>query len=299
MQHTEMLAQLVGGAGFVAALDQSGGSTPAALKALGVGEDMYSNEEEMFALMHAMRVRVLKAPSMNGRRVLGVILFERTMDAQIEAVPVPRFLWQRGIISFVKIDQGLEKDKGGVQLMKPIPGLDSLLSRARSRDVLGTKMRSVINVASHRGIGDVVRQQFELANHILDQRLVPIIEPEVNIASATRDECEKILLGELSNALDGQSYGRRVVLKLTPPVTDGLYAPLIAHPNCARVLALSGGLSQEAACAALARNRGMIASFSRALLQDLRVQMDDAEFNETLGRAVERIYLASTIKQLG
>ena len=299
MQHSDMMAQLIGGAGFIAALDQSGGSTPAALEALGISADMYSGEEEMFALMHAMRVRVLKAPTVDGRRVLGVILFERTMDAQIEAIPVPEFLWRRGMVSFVKIDQGLEKDSGGVQFMKPMPHLENLLSRARLRGVLGTKMRSVINVASHSGIADIVRQQFELANHILDQHLVPIIEPEVNIASATREECERILLAELSNALDGQSYGRRVVLKLTPPVAEGLYAPLVAHPSCARVLALSGGLSQEAACAALTKNRGMIASFSRALLQNLRIQMDDGEFNEALERAVESIYLASTIKQIG
>lgn len=298
MQHSDMMAQLIGGAGFIAALDQSGGSTPAALEALGIGADMYSGEEEMFALMHALRVRIMTAPFFDGRSILGVILFERTMDAQIDAMPVPAFLWRRGILSFVKIDQGLEKDTGGVQLMKPMPDLESLLSRARSKRVLGTKMRSVINVASHQRIGAVVRQQFELANHILDQHLVPIIEPEVNIASATREECEKILLAELSNALDGQFHGRRVVLKLTPPVSAGLYAPLIAHPNCARVLALSGGLSQAAACETLARNRGVIASFSRALLQGLRYRMDDAEFYEVLGQAIERIYLASIRKEL-
>ena len=298
MKYAEMMAQLVGGAGFVAALDQSGGSTPSALQAIGIGADRYSGEDEMFALIHELRVRVMTSPCFDGRRVLGAILFERTMDAQIDTVPVPEFLWRRGIVSFVKIDQGLEKDTGGVQLMKPMPDLESLLSRARSRAVLGTKMRSVINVASHRGIGDVVRQQFELANHVLDQRLVPIIEPEVNIASATRQECESILLAELSNALDGQAYGRRVVLKLSLPVSDGLYAPLVAHPSCARVLALSGGLSQDAACAALERNRGMIASFSRALLQDLRAPMQDQEFNDVLGSAVERIYRASTVKRL-
>lgn len=291
-----MMAQVVGGAGFIAALDQSGGSTPKALKGYGVEENEYSGDDEMFAKIHEMRSRIVTAPSFNGRKVLGAILFEKTMDGDADGKPVPALLWERGVVPFLKVDKGLEDEQDGVQLMKPMPELDALLDRANAKGVFGTKMRSVIQSASKSGISAIVKQQFEVANAILDKGLLPIVEPEVNIKSTDRAQSEDILLQELKAALDAQDHGRRIMLKLSIPAKADLYAPLIAHPNCARVVALSGGFSQDEACSELAKNHGMIASFSRALLQDLRAQQSDEEFDQVLGAAIDKIYTASTLK---
>ncbi len=296
MTDPRMMAQMVGGAGFIAALDQSGGSTPGALKAYGIGEDAFSSEEQMYELIHEMRVRIITAPSFNGRKVIAAILFEKTMDGQAAGTPVPTALWQRGVVPFLKVDKGLEVEADGVQLMKPIPGLDDLLARAVKLGVFGTKMRSVIKAADRRGIAAIVKQQFEVAEKILAHGLVPIIEPEVSIKSADRESIEDILLDELTKALDAMTGAKRVMLKLSIPAKADLYAPLIGHMRVARVVALSGGFSRAEACAHLTQNHGMIASFSRALLEDLRHQMSDAEFDKTLGAAIDEIYTASVVK---
>ena len=296
MQDPIMMAQIVGGAGFIAALDQSGGSTPGALKAYGVGEDAYSNDEEMFDLIHQMRVRIIMAPSFSGRKVIGAILFERTMDGLANGLPVPAALWKRGVVPFLKVDKGLEDEIDGVRLMKPNSGLGSLLDRAAALGVFGTKMRSVIELANSTGIADVVRQQFEVAEQICDHGLMPIVEPEVSIKSPERAAADRILLEEIEKALDGLTGERRVMLKLSIPAEPDLFAPLVGHRRVARVVALSGGFSRPDACRELARNHGMIASFSRALLEDLRHQLDDAEFDRTLGAAIDEIYAASVVK---
>jgi len=293
MQDPKMMAQTKEGNGFIAALDQSGGSTPGALKAYGIGEDAYSNDEDMFGLIHQMRTRIITAPSFNGDKVIGAILFEKTMDGQADGKPVPQLLWERGVVPFLKVDKGLEEEADGVRMMKPIPGLDALLERAVQKGVFGTKMRSVIDLASPTGIAAIVKQQFELADQIAKHGLIPIIEPEVSIKSPERAEAEAILLAELTKALDALPEGRQVMLKLTLPVQANLYAPLVDHQRVARVVALSGGFAREEACKHLAENRGVIASFSRALLEDLRHQMSDDEFDRTLGRAIDEIYRAS------
>lgn len=293
MQDPKMLAKITEGKGFIAALDQSGGSTPGALKGYGIGEDAYSNDEEMFGLIHQMRSRIITAPSFNGDKVIGAILFEKTMDGQADGKPVPQLLWERGVVPFLKVDKGLEDEADGVRMMKPIAGLDALLERAVQKGVFGTKMRSVIERASPSGIAAIVKQQFEVADQIAKHGLVPIIEPEVSIKSPERAEAEAILLDELTKALDALSEGRQVMLKLTIPVQPNLYAPLVAHPRVARVVALSGGFTRQEACEHLAKNRGVIASFSRALLEDLRHQMSDEEFDRTLGKAIDEIYQAS------
>lgn len=298
MLDPKMMAQIVGGAGFIAALDQSGGSSPKALQGYGIGPDAFSSDDEMFALIHQMRCRIISAPCFNGQKVLAAILFEKTMDGDVNGHSVPGFLWQRGVVPFLKVDKGLEDEADGVQMMKPMPQLGALLDRARGKGVFGTKMRSVINSTSASGIEAIVSQQFDVANQIIDKGLMPIIEPEVNIKSSTRGECDGLLLATLTRALDSQPHGRRVMLKLSIPAEPDLYASLVAHPNCARVVALSGGFSQTDACTELAKNRGMIASFSRALLQDLRVDMSDALFNDTLSAAIDRIYSASTLKTI-
>ncbi len=294
MHDPVMMAQMVGGAGFIAALDQSGGSTPKALAGYGVGEDAWSSEDEMFALIHEMRSRIVTAPSFGSGKVLGAILFEKTMDGEAGGKPVPTLLWERGVVPFLKVDKGLEDEADGVQLMKPMPDLEALLDRAAAKGVFGTKMRSVIHSASGSGIAGIVDQQFEVGNRILDKGLMPIIEPEVSIKSPDRARSDGILVRELIRALDGQE--RRVMLKLSIPAEPNLFAPVIAHPKVARVVALSGGFSQDEACSELARNIGMIASFSRALLQDLRHDQDDAEFDRVLGAAIDKIYAASTAK---
>lgn len=296
MQNAKMLDQMGKGDGFIAALDQSGGSTPKALKGYGIDESAYSNDEEMFGLIHKMRSRIITSPAFSGDKVIGAILFERTMDGQIDGRPVPEVLKSRGVVPFIKIDKGLEAEANGVQLMKPMPELDTLLARAKSLGVFGTKERSVINLADREGIAAIVRQQFEVARQVLAAGLVPIIEPEVNIKSPERAEADRILLDELVKALDALPGDDRVMLKLSIPTAAGLFQPLVDHPRVLRVVALSGGFSRPEACRELAKNPGMIASFSRALLEDLRHQMSDAEFDRALGQAIDEIYEASTAK---
>jgi len=294
--HQDMSTQICSGQGFIAALDQSGGSTPGALKAYGVGEDAYSNDEQMFDLIHQMRVRIITSPSFTGDKVIGAILFEKTMDGEADGKPVPQALWERGVVPFLKVDKGLEEEADGVRLMKPNPGLDALLGRGVSKGVFGTKMRSVIDRASPSGIAAIVGQQFEVAEQISRRGLMPIIEPEVSIKSPERAGADGILSAELTKALDALPGDRQVMLKLSIPVEAGLYEPLVDHPRVARVVALSGGFSRDEACRELARNRGMVASFSRALLEDLRHGMSDQEFDRTLGAAIDEIYEASTVK---
>jgi fructose-bisphosphate aldolase, class I len=296
MQDAEMLARVETGKGFIAALDQSGGSTPKALKGYGIEEGAWASDEEMFGLIHRMRTRIITSPAFTGDKVLGAILFERTMDGEIDGRPVPAVLRERGVVPFIKIDKGLEAEADGVQLMKPMPDLDALLGRSKALGVVGTKERSVINLANRAGIAAVVTQQFEIARQVLAAGLVPIIEPEVNIKSPERAEADRILLDELLKALDSLPGDDRVMLKLSLPVTPGLFDPLVDHPRVLRVVALSGGYARPEACAELAKNRGMIASFSRALLEDLRHQMSDAEFDAALSEAIDDIYRASTDK---
>jgi fructose-bisphosphate aldolase class I len=296
MQTSEMTAKMESGKGFIAALDQSGGSTPKALKGYGIEEGAWSSDEEMFGLIHEMRSRIITSPAFTGDKVIGAILFERTMDGTVDGRPVPEVLKARGVVPFIKIDKGLEAEENGVQLMKPMPELAALLSRARGLGMFGTKERSVINLADRAGIDAVVAQQFEIARQVLAAGLMPIIEPEVNIKSPERAEADRILLEELLKALDSLPEGERVMLKLSLPVEPGLFDPLVDHPKVLRVVALSGGYSRPEACAELAKNRGMIASFSRALLEDLRHGMNDDAFDAALGSAIDDIYRASTVK---
>ncbi|GAY21020.1 MULTISPECIES: fructose bisphosphate aldolase [Sphingobium] len=296
MQFEDMKAKIEGGNGFIAALDQSGGSTPKALKGYGIEEDAWSTEEEMFGLIHDMRSRIITSPVFSGEKVLGAILFERTMDGEAGGKSVPQALIERGVVPFIKIDKGLEDEANGVQLMKPNPGLDTLLHRAKALGVFGTKERSVINLANREGIAAVVRQQFEVGRQVLAAGLVPIIEPEVNIKSPERAEADQILLEEILKNLDALPGDDKVMLKLSLPTKAGLFDPLVDHPRVLRVVALSGGFSRSEACIELARNRGIIASFSRALLNDLRHQMSDEEFNASLGEAIDEIHGASTSK---
>jgi fructose-bisphosphate aldolase, class I len=289
----KMMQQMAAGQGFIAALDQSGGSTPKALNGYGIGEDAFSSDEEMFALIHAMRTRIITSPCFNGEKVIGAILFERTMDGEADGKSVPTALRERGVVPFLKVDKGLEDEADGVQLMKPMSDLDALLVRAKAKGVFGTKMRSVINLASKICIAAIVKQQFEVADQILGHELIPMIEPEVNIKSAERAQCDAMLLDELLKALDAMSGDKKVMLKLSIPTEANLFAPLVDHPRVLRVVALSGGFARPEACIELAKNKGMIASFSRALLQDLRHQMSDDEFDQSLGQAIEEIYQAS------
>ncbi|MBJ7499108.1 MAG: fructose bisphosphate aldolase [Sphingopyxis sp.] len=287
-----MLDQIKSGQGFIAALDQSGGSTPKALKGYGIEADAFSNDEEMFGLIHDMRSRIVTAPCFNGDKVIGAILFERTMDGEAGGKPVPALLWERGVVPFLKVDKGLEDEADGVQLMKPNPGLDALCERAVAKGVFGTKMRSVVNLANPAGIKAIVEQQFAEAARIAAHGLVPIIEPEVNIKSAERDAADRLLLRELLAALDAWT-GAPVMLKLSLPTEASLFQPLVDHPKVLRVVALSGGFARPEACVELAKNPGIIASFSRALLEDLRHQMSDDEFNASLGGAIDEIHAAS------
>ena len=296
MVDQQQAKKIAEGNGFIAALDQSGGSTPKALKGYGIEEDAYSGDEEMFGLIHQMRSRIITAPSFSGDKVVGAILFERTMDGQIDGKPVPTVLIERGVVPFIKIDKGLEDEKNGVQLMKPMPELDALLKRSKALGVFGTKERSVINLGNREGIAAVVKQQFEVGKQVLAAGLMPIIEPEVNIKSAERAEADQILLEEILKNLDALPAGDKVMLKLSLPAKSGLFDPLVDHPKVLRVVALSGGFKRPEACAQLAQNRGIIASFSRALLEDLRHQMTDAEFDASLGSAIDEIYTASTKK---
>ncbi|WP_166040156.1 fructose bisphosphate aldolase [Sphingosinicella sp. YJ22] len=296
MNQVDMTSKIATGNGFIAALDQSGGSTPKALKGYGIEEGAWGSDEEMFGLIHQMRSRIITSPSFSGDKVLGAILFERTMDGQVDGKPTPRALKDKGVVPFIKIDKGLEDEANGVQLMKPMPELDALLGRAKDLGVFGTKERSVINLANREGIAAVVKQQFDVARQVLAAGLVPIIEPEVNIKSPERAEADAILLDELVRALDSMPGDEKVMLKLSIPAEAGLFDPLVDHPRVLRVVALSGGYSRPDACRELSKNRGMIASFSRALLEDLRHQMSDAEFDRALGQAIDEIYEASTDK---
>ncbi len=297
MTDSKMATQMSAKPGFIAALDQSGGSTPKALKDYGIPEDSYQGDAEMFRLMHEMRVRIISAPGFTGEKVIGVILFERTMDGEAQGTPVPTFLWQkRGIVPFLKVDKGLEAEADGVSLMKPITGLDALLERAVKLGVYGTKMRSVINLPSKSGIAAIVAQQFEVAAQIAKHGLVPIIEPEVSIKSPDKAGAEAILHDELKRHLDAAPGDAPVMLKITIPEIHDLYADLIAHPKVQRVVALSGGYSRDEACRRLSACHGLIASFSRALVEGLSKSMSDAEFDAELGTAMEEIYRASTVK---
>ena len=297
MADSQMMSQMSKKAGFIAALDQSGGSTPGALRLYGIPDTAYDGDVEMFRLMHEMRVRIMTAPSFTGDKVIGAILFEGTMDGIAEGQPVPTFLWkERGVVPFLKVDKGLEPEKDGVSLMKPIPGLDALLERAASLGIFGTKMRSVINLPSPSGIAAIVAQQFDVAARIAGHGLVPIIEPEVSIKSPDKRGAEAILLAELTKHADALPDGRQVMLKLTIPDVPDLYAPLIGHKRIARVVALSGGYTRDDACKRLTANHGMVASFSRALTEGLVKSMSNAEFNAALAQSITEIFRASTVK---
>jgi len=292
--NADQAAQMTSGKGFIAALDQSGGSTPKALKLYGIDESAYSNDEEMFDLVHEMRCRIMTSPAFTGERVIAAILFEMTMDRQVEGKDTADYLWEdKHVVPFLKIDKGLAEEADGVQLMKPMPDLDALLARGVAKGIFGTKERSVINAANAAGIQAVVDQQFEVGRQVLSHGLMPIIEPEVNIKAADKQECEDLLKAALLAGLDGVADGQQVMFKLTPPSTDDFYAELIAHPKVMRVVALSGGYSREEANEMLARNPGMIASFSRALSEGLTAQMSDEEFNTTLDASIQAIYDAS------
>ena len=292
--NTAQAQKISTGKGFIAALDQSGGSTPKALEGYGIGKDAWKIDEEMFALMHAMRARIIKSPAFNGDRVIGAILFERTMDGDIDGKPVPAFLWEnKGVAPFLKIDKGLADDHDGVRLMKPMPDLDKLLDRAVAKGIFGTKMRSVIDAASPSGIAANVAQQFDYGRQILAKGLMPIIEPEVTISIPDKKEAEKILRDEILKNLDKLPAGQQVMLKLTIPSEANFFKPLIDHPKVMRVVALSGGYSREDANAMLAENTGLIASFSRALSEGLSAQQSDAAFNAELEKTIKSIYDAS------
>ena len=298
MANDAMYQQVSAKPGFVAALDQSGGSTPGALRAYGIPDRAWNGDEaEMFELMHEMRVRIVTSPSFTGAKVIATILFERTMDGEVKGKPVPAFLWQeRGVVPFLKVDKGLETEKDGVSLMKPIPGLDTLLKRAVKLGIFGTKMRSVINLASKPGIAAIVAQQFEVADQISAHGLMPIVEPEISIKSPDKAGCETLLRDALLGRLDALPNGVRVMLKLTLPETADFYMPLIKHASVARVVALSGGYTRAEACRRLAANHGMIASFSRALTEGLTQSMSDFEFDDAQAASIDEIYGASTAK---
>ncbi|KCZ85108.1 fructose-1,6-bisphosphate aldolase [Hyphomonas adhaerens MHS-3] len=294
MANETMAKQAAEKAGFIAALDQSGGSTPKALRLYGVEESAYANDEEMFGKIHEMRARIIKSPAFNGDKVMGAILFERTMDGEIDGVPTAEYLWkERSVVPFLKVDKGLADEENGVQVMKPMPDLDALLERAVAKGIFGTKMRSVINAANPEGIAAVVAQQFDVGRQILGHGLMPIIEPEVTISISDKAEAEDILLAEILKQLDALGHDKQVMLKLTLPEKANLYKPLVDHPRVMRVVALSGGYSRNDANAKLASNTGMIASFSRALTEGLSAQQSDAEFDAALAESVDSIYQAS------
>jgi fructose-bisphosphate aldolase, class I len=297
MTDDKMMVQISGHDGFIAALDQSGGSTPGALRLYGIPDNAYSGDAEMFRLVHEMRVRIMTAPAFTGAKVIAAILFEGTMDGEVRGKPTPAFLWEeRGVVPFVKVDKGLEAEKDGVQVMRPMPQLDALLTRAAKLGVFGTKMRSVINLPSKDGIAAVVAQQFEVAAQIAEHGLMPIIEPEVSIKSPDKAGAEAILLAELTRHLEAAPNGPQVMFKLTLPDVADLYLPLVNHKRVTRVVALSGGYTRADACKRLSANHGMIASFSRALAEDLRHSMSDAVFEATLAKSIDEIYWASAVK---
>jgi len=297
VSNAAMSKQLAEKPGFLAALDQSGGSTPGALRAYGIPESAYNGDAEMFELMHDMRVRIITSPAFTGDKVIAAILFERTMDGQAGGKPVPSYLWEdRGVVPMLKVDQGMEKEADGVTLMKPITGLDDLLKRAVKLGIYGTKMRSTINLANPKGVAAIAKQQFEFGAQIAAHGLMPILEPEVLIKSPEKAQAEALLLEELLKGASALPAGQQVMVKVTIPDVPDLYAPLIAHKGIQRVVALSGGYQRDDACARLAKNHKMIASFSRALVDGLNVNMTDAEFNAELGSAIDEIYKASTVK---
>ncbi len=297
MTADKMMAQISGKDGFIAALDQSGGSTPGALRLYGIPDNAYKGDAEMFKLVHEMRARIMTAPAFTGAKVIATILFEGTMDGEVQGQPVPTFLWEkRSVIPFVKVDKGLEAEHDGVSRMRPMPELDALLTRAVKLGVFGTKMRSVINLPSKNGIAAVVAQQFEVAEQIAEHGLMPIVEPEVSIKSPDKAGAEAILLAELTRQLDALPDRRKVMLKLTIPDVRDLYAPLTNHRRVARVVALSGGYTRADACQRLSANHRMIASFSRALAEGLEHSMSNADFNSTLAKSIDEIYRASTVK---
>jgi fructose-bisphosphate aldolase class I len=280
--------------GFIAALDQSGGSTPKALGLYGIKPESYSGEQQMFDLIHAMRTRIMTSPAFTGERILGAILFEQTMDREVEGRGTADYLWSvKNVVPFLKVDKGLAEEANGVQVMKPMPGLDALLSRAKTKGVFGTKMRSVIKHADQKGIGDVVQQQFAIGKQILAAGLVPIIEPEVDIHATDKQDAESLLKAAIVRELDALPADQRVMLKLTIPSVEDFYADLVKHPKVLRVVALSGGYSREEANTLLARNHGVIASFSRALTEGLTAQQTDQQFNQELDGAIASIYAAS------
>ena len=294
MTVTDMLGKVATGQGFIAALDQSGGSTPKALAQYGVAASEYSGDDEMFDQVHAMRTRIMTSPAFSGERILGAILFEGTMDRSVEDLPTATYLWQeRGVVPFLKVDKGLADEQDGVQLMKDIPGLDALLARARDAGVFGTKMRSVIKKADPVGVQRVVDQQFAVGLRIVNAGLMPILEPEVDINAPDKAEAEAMLRDALLAGLDAVPAGAKVMFKLTLPDADGFYAALVVHPRVLRVVALSGGYARDEANARLARNPGVVASFSRALVDGLSAQMDDAEFDATLDASIASIHAAS------
>lgn len=286
--------KIASGRGFIAALDQSGGSTPKALRLYGIDESAYQGEAQMFDLVHAMRTRIVTDPAFNGERVIGAILFEMTMDRQFDGVDAATYLWeQKQVVPFLKVDKGLAAEENGVQLMKPMPGLDALLARARAKGVFGTKMRSVVNGANAQGIEAAVAQQFEVGRQILAAGLMPILEPEVNIKAADKAEAEVLLKASILRHLDTLADGQQIMLKLTLPSVDGFFTELVQHPRVLRVVALSGGYTRAESNALLARNPGVVASFSRALTEGLTAQQSDAEFHATLDASIESICQAS------
>jgi fructose-bisphosphate aldolase class I len=288
------LAKIRNDQGFIAALDQSGGSTPKALKLYGVDETAWTDEKGMYDVVHAMRTRLVTSPAFSGKRLIGAILFENTMDRDIEGKPTPTYLWEvKGVVPFLKVDKGLADEKDGVQVMKPMPDLGALLKRAKAKNVFGTKMRSVIKQADPHGIETVVKQQFEIGKEIIAAGLVPIIEPEVDIKTPNKDQAEDLLKAAILKQLNALKPDQRVMLKLTIPDKDNLYAELINHKNVLRVVALSGGYTREEANKRLARNNGMTASFSRALAEGLKAQQSDQEFNAALDASIDSIYRAS------
>ncbi len=294
MSIAAMTEQVRNGNGFIAALDQSGGSTPKALRQYGVADDAWTTESEMFDLIHAMRARIIKSPAFTGDKVVGAILFEQTMDRTIDGIPTATYLWEkRGVVPFLKIDKGLEAEVDGCQLLKPIPGLSELLVRAAKAGIYGTKERSVVSAANRAGIAAIVAQQFELGKTVIAHGLMPILEPEVTISISDKAEAEAILQEEILKHLDALPEGQQVMLKLSLPTVDNFYAPLVDHPKVLKVVALSGGHSREAANEILARNRGIIASFSRALIEGLSAGQSDAEFDALLGQSITSIHAAS------
>lgn len=294
MNFDEMTDKIAKGDGFIAALDQSGGSTPKALRGYGVDDSEWSGEEEMFARIHEMRCRIVESPSFNGEKVIGAILFERTMEGcNPDGVPIPERLRAKGIVPFLKVDKGMHDTANGVQLMKDMPQLNENCARARELGVFGTKMRSVIHEADEKGVVENVSQQMDFGLQILDNGLVPILEPEVSLKSGSRPQAEAQLLAAALDQLDRVPEGKRVMWKLTIPSEPDLYAPLVEHPKVLRVVALSGGYARDEAVRELSKNKGMIASFSRALLEELRARMDDQQFDQALGNAIDEIYAAS------